>query len=126
MDQSPSIRALMEKLLPANYAADRTIQKIIAILKSYNRTAVSRLPSPFLRRETFQSFSLDERGFLYMDNRLVIPHAMRSMIMCSLHYGHPSRDAMLGMISDNWWSKIHREVIDQARLCEQCLKQVRI
>ena len=120
MDQSPSIRTLNEKLLPANYAVDKTIQKFIAIVKSYNRTAVSRLPSPW--REKFQSFSLDERGFLYMDNRLVIPQATGAMIMCSLHYGHPGRDAMLGMISDIWWLKIHREVIDQARLCEQCLK----
>ena len=62
MDQSPSIRALNEKLLPANYAADKTIQRIIAIVKSYNRTAVSRLPSPW--REKFQWFSLDARGFL--------------------------------------------------------------
>ena len=44
------------------------------------------------------------------------------MIMCSLHYGHPGRDAMLAMIGDIWWPRIHREVIDQARLCEQCLQ----
>ena len=42
--------------------------------------------------------------------------------MCSLHYGHPGRDAMLAMIGDIWWPRIHREVIDQARLCEQCLQ----
>ena len=89
-------------------------------MKTYNRTAVSRLPSP--RRENFQSFSLDEREFLYMDNRLVIPQAMRAMNMCSLHYGHPGRDAMLGMVLDIKWPKIHREVIDQARLCEQSLQ----
>ena len=57
-----------------------------------------------------------------MDNRLVIPQAMRPMIMCSLHYGHPGRDAMLAMIEDIWWPRIHRKVIDQARLCEQCLQ----
>ena len=120
MSQSPSIRALNERLLPANFAADKTIQKIFALVKNYNRTAVSRLPSSW--RQKFQSFSLDEREFLYRDNRLVIPHAMRAIIMCSLHYGHPGRDAMLGMVSDIWWPKIHREVIDQARLCEQCLQ----
>ena len=57
-----------------------------------------------------------------MDNRLVITQAMRPMIMCSLHYGHPGRDAMLSMIEDIWWPRIHREVIDQTRLCEQCLQ----
>ena len=47
MSQSPSIRALNEMFLPPNYAADETIQKIIALVKNYNRTAVSRLPSPW-------------------------------------------------------------------------------
>ena len=51
-----------------------------------------------------------------------IPQAMRAMIMCSLHYGHPGRDDMQGMVSDIWWPKNRREVIDQARFCEQCLQ----
>ena len=57
-----------------------------------------------------------------MDNRFVIPSSMRAMNMCSLYYGHTGRDAMLAMIGDIWWPRIHREVIDQARLCEQCLQ----
>ena len=120
MSENSALQLLNEKLLPANYHADKTIQKVISIVKNYNRTPVSRLPSPW--REKFQSFSVDEREFLYMDNRLVIPNSMRAMIMCSLHYGHPGRDAMLAMIGDIWWPRIHREVIDQARLCEQCLQ----
>ena len=60
-----------------------------------------------------------------MDNRLVIPQSMRSMIMCSLHYGHPGRDSMLAMIEDIWWPRIHREIINQARLCEQGLESVK-
>ena len=47
---------------------------------------------------------------------------MRAMIICSLHYGHPGRDALLGMITDIWWHRLPREVLDQARLCEQCLQ----
>ena len=120
MNQSPSLKALNEKLLPANYSADKLIQRVIRLVKIYKKTGVTRLPSPW--REKLQAFSLDEREFLYMDNRLVIPQAMRPMIMCSLQYGHPGRDAMLAMIEDIWWPRIHREVIDQARLCEQCLE----
>ena len=118
--ENSAIELPNEKLLPANYFADKTIQRVIAIVKNYNNTAVSRLPPPW--REKFQSFSIDERNFLYMDNRLVIPQSMRAMIMCSLQYGHPGRDAMLSMVSDIWWPRIRREVIDQARLCEQCLQ----
>ena len=120
MCENSAIKLPNEKLLPANYFADKTTQRFIVIVKSYNKTAVSRLPSPW--REKFQSFSTDDRNFLYMDNRLVIPQSMRAMIMCSLHYGHPGCDAMLAMVGDNWWPRIHREVIDQARLCDQCLE----
>ena len=120
MNQSPSIKALNEKLLPDNYSAEKLTQRVIRLVKNYNKTGVTRLQSPW--REKFQAFSLDEREFFYMDNILVIPQAMRPMIMCSLHYGHPGRDAMLAMIEDIWWPRFHREVIDQARLCEQCLQ----
>ena len=47
---------------------------------------------------------------------------MKSMILCSLHYGHPELDAMISMITDIWWLRIHREIIDQARLREQSLQ----
>ena len=119
-DKSPSIKLLNEKLLPANYVADKLIQRVISLVKTYNKTGVSRLPSPW--REKFQTFSIDDKNLLYMDNRLVIPQSMRSMIMCSLPYGHPGRDSMLAMVEDIWWPRIHREIIDQARLCEQCLE----
>ena len=105
-------------MLHANYAADKLLQKRISLVKNiYNFSAVSRLPSPL--REKLQSFSLDEKNFLFMVNCNVIPHALRAMIMCSLHYGHPGRDAMLGMISEIWWPTIHRKLVDQARLREQ-------
>ena len=119
-DKSPSIKLLNEKLLPANYVADKLIQRVISLVKTYNKTGISRLPSPW--RVKFQSFSVDDKNLLYMDNRLVIPQSMRPMIMCSLHYGHPGRDSMLAMVEDIWWPRIHREIIDQARLCEQCLE----
>ena len=47
---------------------------------------------------------------------------MRAMIICFLLYGYPGRDSRLAAIEDTWWPRIHREVIDQARLCEQCLQ----
>ena len=43
-DKIPSTKLLDEKLLPANYVADKLIQKVISLVKTYNRTGVSRLP----------------------------------------------------------------------------------
>ena len=42
--QNSAIMLLNEKMLPANYAADKTIQRVIAIIKKYNKTAVNRFP----------------------------------------------------------------------------------
>ena len=97
---------LNEKILPTNSAAEKTIQRVVSILKKCNKTVVNRHPSPW--REKFQSFSLYSRELLYMDNRLVIPQSMKQMMMCSLHYGHPGRNAMLSMLAD-YWKKEHEE-----------------
>ena len=40
--------------------------------------------------------------------------------MSAIHYGHPGRDTMLREIADIWWPKIHPEVINTARFCEDC------
>ena len=42
MSQSPSIRQLNEKLLPANYCAEKLIQRVIKLVKNYNKTGVTR------------------------------------------------------------------------------------
>ena len=51
MNQSPSMKALNENLLPANYSADKLIQRVIRLVKNYDKTGVTRLPSPW--REKF-------------------------------------------------------------------------
>ena len=78
MSECPSIRVLNDKLLPANYAAEKTSQRVIAFLKNHNKTGISRLPSPW--RKKFQSFSINDKEFLFMDNRFVIPQLLRLMI----------------------------------------------
>ena len=56
-----------------------------------------------------------------MDDELAIPGKfLRASIMSSVHYGHPGRDTMLRYILEMWWPKIHREVINTAKCCEQC------
>ena len=52
MNENPSIKLLIEKLFPASYVADKTIQNVISLVKTYKKTGVSCLPSPW--REIFQ------------------------------------------------------------------------
>ena len=78
---------------------------------------ISRLPAPW--RETLIPFSVDNRQYLYMDERLVIPSKLRASIIISIHYGPPGRDTIMRFISDIWKPKIHREVITTAKCCDQ-------
>ena len=112
------IDKINDSYLPANYEADKMLQKVIQLVKTKEGAKISRLPAPW--REKFNSFSVDSRNYLYMDERLVIPTNLRTSIMSSIHYGHLGRDTMLRYISDIWWPKIHREVVTTAKCCDQC------
>ena len=112
------IDKINESYLPANYEVDKMMQKNIHLVKTMEGAKISRLPAPW--REKFNSFSIDSRNYLYMDERLVIPSNLRASIMSSIHYGHPGRDTMLRYVADIWWPKIHREVVTTAKCCDQC------
>ena len=117
---SEIIDKISQAYLPANYEADKVLQKVIQLVKTREGSKISQLPAPW--REKFNAFSVDHRNYLYMDQQLVIPANLRSSIMSSIHYGHPGRDTMLRYVADIWWPKIHREVINTAKCCEQCSK----
>ena len=88
-----TISKIKESVLPANYEADKNLQKVISLVKNREGGKIWRLPSPW--REKFTSLSVDQRNFLYMDNRLKRPSNLRAAIMSSLHYGYSGRDVML-------------------------------
>ena len=98
--------------------ADEFLQKTIKLIKKPDTTKISRLPTPW--REKFKNLSLDNNDFLYMDERLVIPKNLRTVITRSLHYGHPGKDSMMATVSNVWWPRLHREVVSLARTCKQC------
>ena len=82
----------------ANYESDKTIQNIIRLVKDRNVAVISRLPPPW--REKFNSFSVNKKGLLFMDQRLVLPENMRENSLRAVHFGHAGRDAMLREAAD--------------------------
>ena len=97
---SEIIDKINQAYLPANYEADKVLQKVIQLVKTREGSKISRLPAPW--REKFNAFSVDHRNYLYMDQRLVIPANLRSSIMSSIHYGHPGRDTILRYVANIW------------------------
>ena len=97
---------------------DELIQKIVTSIQKPDSTKINRLPTPW--REKLRCLSLDQNKFMYMDERLVIPKALRPIIIRSLHYGHPGRDTMLATVSNIWSPRLHREVVSLAKNFPQC------
>ena len=54
-----------------------------------------------------------------MDERLVVPNALRSNILRSLRYGQPGRDSMAATVANVWWPRLHRELVVLAKHCQQ-------
>ena len=81
-DASETIDKINQAYLPANYEADKVLQKVIQLVKTREGSKISRLPAPW--REKFNAFSVDHRNYLYVDQRLVIPANLCSSIMSSL------------------------------------------
>ena len=113
-----SIAFINKSFLPANYEADKLLQKVIELVKTREGAKISRLPNPW--RERFAAFSVDEKNFLYRDDRLVIPQNLKKSILTAVHYGHPGRDTMLRTVAEIWWPNVHRDVINTAKMCQQC------
>ena len=91
----------------------KCFKKVFQLLVKLKKGAkIARLPAPW--RKKFNSFSVDSRNYLYVDERLVIPTKLHASIMSSIHYGQPGRDTMFRYISDIWWPKIHRELVTTA------------
>ena len=55
-----------------------------------------------------------------MDNRLVVPKAMRRALQRFSHWVHPGRDETLRTFSDFWWRHIYRDVMLCLRTCQEC------
>ena len=54
-----------------------------------------------------------------MDHRLVIPKDMRENMLRAIHFGHAGRSVMLREASYVCSPRIHREVIEKARNCNE-------
>ena len=67
---SEVIDKINDLFLPANYEADKKVQKVIQLVKKKEGAKISRLPAPWC--EKFNFFSVDSQNYLYRDERLVI------------------------------------------------------
>ena len=68
---SEIIEKLNDSYLPANYQADKMLQKVISLVKSREEAKISRLPAPW--REKYRSVFTKEDSFTWMRDLLFRP-----------------------------------------------------
>ena len=56
-------------------------------------------------------------GLLFYNDRIVIPEAMRSTIIATIHNGHVFINKMEQSAEAFWWPGLHREIRDKAENC---------
>ena len=59
-------------------------------------------------------------GFLFYNDKIVIPEALRASIIAILHQGHTSTTKMDQSVEVFWWSGLHREIRKKAKNCPSC------
>ena len=102
MNQNSAIMLLNEKMFQQSTQRIKLSKEQSQSLKNTLKQPLA--DSPLRGGKSFNLFPFDNREFLHMDNRLVIPQSIRQMIMCS---------SMLFLVADIWWPRIHQEVINQ-------------
>ena len=109
---------MSNNLLAANYEADKELQNIIRMIKEGIQPKTLGAEWKSVRK----SLSIDEEGYVYMDEKLVIPRGLRDALFRSLHWGHPGRDAMLREAEDIWWPGLYKEIVWMANVFPECGK----
>ena len=43
-------------------------------------------------------------------------------MLSAIHFGHAGGDAMLREAADVWWNRKHREIVEKANNCPECIR----
>ena len=82
----------------AKYETDDELQRIMALIKQTNKHKIQKLSAPW--REKLSTFSPVSNGYLYMDDRLVIPKALRMASQRCFYWEHRGSNETLHKSSE--------------------------
>ena len=67
-----------------------------------------------------------KEGLLFIDNKLIVPAALRSPFMSLLHKTHPGQFGMKSLVENIWWPHLYREIYYNENSCIHCIKAGKI
>ena len=59
-------------------------------------------------------------GFLFYNDKILIPENMRKTIIAKLHQCHTSAAETDGLAEAFWWPRMQREIQEKAKTCPSC------
>ena len=63
-----------------------------------------------------------QKGVVLVDNRIAVPSDLRQAVLTHLHLDHPGQIAMIDAASYLWWPRMHRQIIEKAEKCDDCIQ----
>lgn len=95
---------------------DVILNKVIAWLDKENEW-----PQEIARYKAFQRELYVENGFLFKQEKMVLPHILRNRALTLAHRSHPGMSTMKNVLRTGlWWPGMDKEIEAFVRSCPEC------
>ena len=94
---------------------------IIKLIKEKDWETLKRV-SPYFY-SLIRDLAVTPSGCVLYDNRLMVPAALKQLVINTLHQTHPGQTGMLRLADLVWFPRIHRDVTAKAQSCTDCIKK---
>ena len=94
---------------------------IITLIKDHDWETLQKVSPHFysLKRD----LSITPSGFVLNDNRLMVPSALKKLVIDSLHQTQSGQTGLLHLADPIWFPRIHRGITSKAQSCRNCIKK---
>ena len=105
-----------EEFLAEATQKDKNMAPIIKLIKEKDWETLKRVSPYFysLKRD----LAVTPSGCVLYDNRLIVPAALKQLVINTLHQTHPGQTGMLRLADLVWFPRIHRDVTAKAQSCQ--------
>ena len=111
-----------ENFLAEATQKDKNMAPIIRLIKEKDWETLKRV-SPYFYSLKWD-LAVTPSGCVLYDNRLMVPAALKQLVINALHQTHPGQTRMLSLADLVWFPRIHRDVTAKAQSCTDCIKKV--
>ena len=113
-------QVFVEEFLAEATLKDKQLAPLIKLIKDRDWNTMKTVNPYFysLKRD----LSVTPSGCILYDNRLLIPKALKQLVIGSIHQTHPGQLGMLTLADLIWFPRIHRDVTYKAQSCQDCIK----